>query len=116
VIHGEVHNSFLTNDLTGSFASQHFAADGFGQDRPTVLAGRMSRAGSTGQIALTPVIARAGGRRGPYRPGRRAAQRVATAIRARPAVCTAAGRQWTDQTRGYPCPQTAPPPRTRSTR
>jgi hypothetical protein len=58
VIGGKVDDSFLTNDLTGSYAGPGFTGDGFGQDRITVLAGRAPRAGSTSQIALTPSIAR----------------------------------------------------------
>ena len=58
VVHGRVDDSFLTNDLTGSFAGPGFTADGFGQDRMTVLAGRLPATGSTGQIALTPGLAR----------------------------------------------------------
>ena len=58
VVHGKVDDSFLTNDLTGSFAGPGFTADGFGQDRMTVLAGRLPEAGSTGQVALTPGVAR----------------------------------------------------------
>jgi hypothetical protein len=58
VVHGKVDDSFLTDDLTGSFAGPGFTADGFGQDRMTVLAGRLPAVGSTGQIAMTPSVAR----------------------------------------------------------
>jgi hypothetical protein len=58
VVHGRVEDSFLTNDLVGSYDGRSFTADGFGQDRMTVLAGRLPAAGSDGQIALTPLIAR----------------------------------------------------------
>ncbi len=57
VVHGRVDDSFLTDGLTGSFAGPGFTADGFGQDRMTVLAGRLPAIGSTDQVALTPAIA-----------------------------------------------------------
>jgi hypothetical protein len=57
VVDGQVDDSFLTDDLVGSYAGQDFTADGFGQDRMTVLAGRLPRAGSTDEIALTQRIA-----------------------------------------------------------
>jgi hypothetical protein len=67
VFHGHVDNSFLTNGLIGSYASEQFSGGFFDQDRMTVLAGRMPRPGATGQIALTPRLAdrfgvRVGGR------------------------------------------------------
>ena len=58
VVHGKVDDSFLTDDLTGSLAGPGFTADGFGQDRMTVLAGRLPAVGSTDQVALTPSVAR----------------------------------------------------------
>jgi len=58
VVRGRVDDSFQTHALTGSFADGSVTADGFGQDRLTVLAGRLPATGSTGQIALTPLIAR----------------------------------------------------------
>jgi hypothetical protein len=48
VVNGRVNDAFLTNGLTGSLDG-----DGFGQDRMTVLAGRLPRPGATGEIALT---------------------------------------------------------------
>jgi hypothetical protein len=57
VFHGRVDDSFLTNGLTGSLAGQHFTSDYFGQDRMTVLAGRLPRTGATGQIVLSPQLA-----------------------------------------------------------
>jgi hypothetical protein len=58
VVHGRVDDSFTTNNLIGSDDGPSFTADGFGQDQMTVLAGRLPASGSTGQIALTPLIAR----------------------------------------------------------
>jgi hypothetical protein len=58
VVHGRVDDSFLANDLIGSYNGRSFTADGFGQDRMTVLAGRLPAAGSDDQIALTAQIAR----------------------------------------------------------
>jgi hypothetical protein len=58
VVRGKVNDSFLTDDLTGSFAGPGFTADGFGQDGMTVLAGRLPGVDSTDQIALTPAVAR----------------------------------------------------------
>ncbi|HTW00783.1 MAG TPA: FtsX-like permease family protein [Streptosporangiaceae bacterium] len=58
VVRGRVVDSFQTDSLTGSYAGPSFTADGFGQDRMTVLAGRLPVAGSAGQMALTPLIAR----------------------------------------------------------
>ena len=57
VVHGRIDDSFLTDELTGSFAGRGFTADGFGQDRMTVLAGRLPSTSSTDEIALTPRIA-----------------------------------------------------------
>ncbi|HUL27293.1 MAG TPA: ABC transporter permease [Streptosporangiaceae bacterium] len=48
VVNGKVNDAFLTNGLTGSLDG-----DGFRQDRPTVLAGRLPRPGATSEIALT---------------------------------------------------------------
>jgi hypothetical protein len=58
VVHGRVDDSFLANDLIGSYNGRSFTADGFGQDRMTVLAGRLPAVGSDGQITLTAQIAR----------------------------------------------------------
>jgi len=58
VVHGHIDDSFLTDSLTGSDNGASFTADGFGQDRMTVLAGRLPAVGSTSQIVLTPRIAR----------------------------------------------------------
>jgi putative ABC transport system permease protein len=58
VVHGRVDDSFLADDLIGSYNGRSFTADGFGQDRMTVLAGRLPATGSDGQIALTAQIAR----------------------------------------------------------
>jgi hypothetical protein len=62
VVHGQVSDSFLTNDIVGSLNGAFFR-----QDRMTVLAGKLPRLGATRQIALSPRIARlfgvgAGGR------------------------------------------------------
>jgi hypothetical protein len=53
VIHGRVDDSFAASDLVGSFNGELFR-----QDRMTVLAGRLPRLGSVGEIALTPAAAR----------------------------------------------------------
>jgi hypothetical protein len=57
VVNGRVDDSFLTNSLTGGYDGTSFTADGFGQDRMTVLSGRLPASGATGQIAVTPRIA-----------------------------------------------------------
>ena len=53
VVGGQIRDSFLTNDVTGSFNGSYFR-----QDRMTVLAGRLPGLTATRQIALSPVIAR----------------------------------------------------------
>jgi ABC-type lipoprotein release transport system permease subunit len=53
VVGGQIRDSFLTNDVTGSFNGSYFR-----QDRMTVLAGRLPGLDATRQIALSPVIAR----------------------------------------------------------
>jgi hypothetical protein len=58
VVRGKVDDSFLTDSVTGAFTGPHLTADGFGQDALTVLAGRLPRADSTDEIALSPSIAR----------------------------------------------------------
>ena len=58
VVRGRVHDSFLTNDLVGSYAVGS-GGSYFSQDRMTVLSGRMPH--GTDQIALSPRIARAFG-------------------------------------------------------
>jgi putative ABC transport system permease protein len=57
VVNGRVDDSFLTNSVTGALSGPSFSADGFGQDRLTVLAGRLPAPNATNQIALTPRIA-----------------------------------------------------------
>lgn len=57
VVHGRVDDSFGTDDLVGSDAGEHFTSDGFGQDRMTVLAGRLPAVGATREIALSQRIA-----------------------------------------------------------
>ncbi len=52
VVHGRVNDSFLTNDLTGSFNGAYFR-----QDKMTVLAGRLPRLNAIREIALSPHIA-----------------------------------------------------------
>ena len=54
---GHIDDSFLTDSLTGAFSGPSFTADGFGQDRLTVLAGRLPARSATNQIVLTPRIA-----------------------------------------------------------
>jgi hypothetical protein len=53
VIHGRIDHSFLTNSLNGSLDGEYF-----GQDRMTVLAGKLPSPGSTSEIVLTPAVAR----------------------------------------------------------
>jgi hypothetical protein len=48
VVDGKINDAFLTDGLTGSLDG-----DGFRQDRMTVLAGRLPRAGATNEIALS---------------------------------------------------------------
>jgi len=57
VIGGKVDDAFQTNDVTGTLSSSSFGADGFSQDKMTVLAGRLPSTGSTNQIVLTAGIA-----------------------------------------------------------
>ena len=57
VIHGKVHDSFLTNKVTGSYSGPSFGGEYFSQDRLTVLAGRLPRGGASGQIVLTSQLA-----------------------------------------------------------
>lgn len=63
VLHGHIDDSFLANGLAGTYAAPHLAAVYFGQDRMSVLAGRMPSSAATDQIALTPGIARMFGAR-----------------------------------------------------
>ena len=53
VVHGRADDSFLTDALLGSLDGEYFR-----QDRMTVLAGRLPRLDATGEIALTPQLAR----------------------------------------------------------
>jgi hypothetical protein len=53
VVHGHIDRSFLTNGLNCSLDGEWFT-----QDRMTVLAGRLPGLDSTGEIVLTPLIAR----------------------------------------------------------
>jgi hypothetical protein len=57
VLGGRVDDAFQTNDVTGTLSSSSFGADGFSQDKMTVLAGRLPSTGSTNQVVLTPGIA-----------------------------------------------------------
>ena len=57
VLGGKVDDAFQTNDVTGTLSSSSFGADGFSQDKMTVLAGRLPSTGSTNQVVLTPGIA-----------------------------------------------------------
>lgn len=57
VLGGRVDDAFQTNDVTGTLNSSSFGADGFSQDKMTVLAGRLPSTGSTNQVVLTPGIA-----------------------------------------------------------
>ena len=57
VVGGRVDDAFQTNDVTGTLSSSSFGADGFSQDKMTVLAGRLPSTGSTSQVVLTPGIA-----------------------------------------------------------
>ena len=57
VFGGRVDDAFQTNDVTGTLSSSSFGADGFSQDKMTVLAGRLPSTGSTNQVVLTPGIA-----------------------------------------------------------
>ena len=61
VIHGRVVYSFQTGGLVGGLTGPSFSSDGFRQDRLSVLAGRLPAVGSTGQVALTPGLARSFG-------------------------------------------------------
>ena len=53
VVHGRVDDSFTTDAVTGSLDGEYFR-----QDRVTVVAGRLPRLDATGEIALTPGLAR----------------------------------------------------------
>jgi len=53
VVHGRVDDAFQTDALSGSLDGEYFR-----QDRMTVLAGRLPRLDATGQIALTPQLAK----------------------------------------------------------
>jgi hypothetical protein len=53
VVHGRVDDAFVTDGLAGSLDGEYF-----GQDRVTVLAGRLPRPGATGEIVLTPQLAK----------------------------------------------------------
>ena len=52
--HGKPVSSFLVNSLNGSLDGEYF-----GQDRATVLAGRLPPQGSTSTVVLTPAVAEA---------------------------------------------------------
>jgi FtsX-like permease family len=52
VVDGRVDDSFVTDGLGGSLDGEYF-----GQDRGTVVAGRLPRPGATGEIVLTPQLA-----------------------------------------------------------
>ena len=53
VVHGRVDDAFLTDALDGTYHGAFFT-----QDAMTVLHGRLPRLGATGEIALTPGVAR----------------------------------------------------------
>jgi hypothetical protein len=53
VVHGRLDDSWQTDALIGSLDGEYFR-----QDRMTVIAGRLPRLDATGQIALTPQLAR----------------------------------------------------------
>jgi hypothetical protein len=53
VVNGKVDDSWVTSGLLGSLDGAYFW-----QDRMTVLAGRLPRLGATGEVALTPRLAR----------------------------------------------------------
>ncbi len=57
VFRGKADDAFQINDLIGSYAGPAFTGAYLGQDRMTVLAGRLPRPGATTEIALTPLIA-----------------------------------------------------------
>ncbi len=57
VLDGKVDDAWQVNDVTGTLSSSSFGADGFSQDKITVLAGRLPSTGSTNQVVLTPGIA-----------------------------------------------------------
>ncbi len=56
VIHGRIDRSFNAPGINGTLNGEYFR-----QDRMTVLAGRLPRLSSTGQIVVTPAVARAFG-------------------------------------------------------
>ncbi len=53
VVHGRVDDSFVTDSLGGSLDGEYFR-----QDRATLVAGRLPRPGATGEIVLTPQLAK----------------------------------------------------------
>jgi putative ABC transport system permease protein len=57
VLGGKVDDAWQVNDVTGTLSSSSFGADGFSQDKMTVLAGRLPSTRSTDQVVLTPGIA-----------------------------------------------------------
>ena len=57
VLDGKVDDAWQVNDVVGTLSSSSFGADGFSQDKMTVLAGRLPSTGSTSQVVLTPGIA-----------------------------------------------------------
>ena len=57
VLDGKVDDAFQTDDVTGTLTSSSFGADGFSQDKMTVLAGRLPSVDSTDQVVLTAGIA-----------------------------------------------------------
>jgi FtsX-like permease family len=57
VLGGKVDDAWQVNDVTGTLSSSSFGADGFSQDKMTVLAGRLPSPRSTSQVVLTPGIA-----------------------------------------------------------
>jgi hypothetical protein len=63
VPHGHIDSSFSASALAGTYAASHLSAVYFGQDRMSVLAGRLPSRTATEQIALTPGIARRFGAR-----------------------------------------------------
>jgi len=57
VLNGKVDDAFQTDNVTGTLTSSSFGADGFSQDKMTVLAGRLPSTDSTDQVVLTAGIA-----------------------------------------------------------
>ena len=58
VVRGRVVDRYRTHALTGSYALPHLSSSYFSQDRMTVLAGRLPSPSATGEIAVTPGVAR----------------------------------------------------------